>query len=104
MPSPHLDVEVALHAWNRLNNVHIQQVTPHEIPDRGLGFVAHRDLSNEETSPDAPPALVTIPRDLVLSQEAVEIHAKEDGHFRELLESAGRKVGIIDISRPFRSN
>lgn len=94
MPSPHLNVETALSAWNRFSNVQLQDVTPRDIPGRGVGFVAHRDLSSEETPSDSPPALVTIPRDLVLSQEAVEVHAKEDGHFRELLEAAGRKVGI----------
>lgn len=94
MPGPHLDVEIALDAWDQFNNVRLHDVTARNISGRGVGFIAARDLDIENTSAGESSALVTMPRDLVLSQEAIEVHAKVDGHFRELLEAAGRKVGI----------
>jgi hypothetical protein len=36
-----------------------------------------------------------VPKKLVLSEEAVEIYAKVDGNFRQLLEATGHKVFII---------
>lgn len=92
MAASHLDVETALPAWNRFNNVQLIDVTPRDIPGCGVGFVATHELTCQDEALGSHPALLRIPRDLVLSQEAVEIHAKADGHFHELLEAVGRKV------------
>ncbi|RXG45723.1 hypothetical protein VDGE_00302 [Verticillium dahliae] len=90
MPDPHLDITASLPAWNRLNNVDLIDVIPKEIPQSGFGFVAARALSRAEEALDSP-ALARIPRGLVLSKEAVDDHAKVDGHFRVLLDAVGRK-------------
>ncbi|KAM0273935.1 hypothetical protein ACHAQH_008106 [Verticillium albo-atrum] len=93
MPAPHLDIASSLPAWNRLNNVDLIDVTPKEIPQSGFGFVADRNLSCEEETFDTP-TLARIPRALILSKEAVDDHAKVDGHFRALLDAVGRKLAV----------
>ncbi|KAH7357824.1 SET domain-containing protein [Plectosphaerella cucumerina] len=97
MAASHLDVETALPAWNRFNNVQLIDVTPRDIPGCGVGFVANQELTCQDEALGSHPALLRIPRDLVLSQEAVEIHAKADGHFHELLEAVGRKSTRTDV-------
>ncbi|ROT35504.1 SET domain-containing protein [Sodiomyces alkalinus F11] len=94
MQNPQLDVEAALPVWNRLNNVVLINVTPRHVPQRGAGLVAERDLTHDNTG--LSPALARIPRDLVLSHQSVEEFTKVDGHFRELLDAAGRKSARID--------
>lgn len=94
MLGPELDVESALPAWNHLNDVSLFDIAPREILGRGVGLVACRNLNREEGSSEAV-TLARIPRSLILSGEAVEAHAKVDGHFRELLDAVGRKVGRL---------
>lgn len=90
MQDQQLDIEGVLSVWNRLNNVDLLNVIPRHVPQRGAGLVADRDLNHDNTA--LPPALARIPRDLVLSHRSVEEFTKVDGHFRELLDVAGRKV------------
>lgn len=71
--------------WADLNGVDVAGIKLDFHQDRGHGFVL-----TEEHSPDQP--LMTIPRDLVLSAEAVAQYAKVDKHFGQLLEIAGRQV------------
>lgn len=40
---------------------------------------------------------MVVPKDLVLSSEAVEEWGKVDGHFRELLDRAGGKVCLSSL-------
>ena len=85
----------ALAAWAKLNSVSFDGCSIHHLGDepvgRGFAAVADRDLQAIEGQ-----ALLTVPADLILSAEAVERHAKLDGHLLELLEAVGElsKVGV----------
>jgi len=81
-----------LPTWCTLNNITFNGVSAANIDGRGLGLVAGSDLNNDEESTKLP-ALLTIPKDLVLSAAGVEECAKENKEFRKLLDIAGRQVG-----------
>lgn len=71
-----------------LHNITFAGVGVADTDGRGLGVVAERDLSNENNE---LPALLTIPKDLILCAETVEEYAKENKDFRELLDAAGHQ-------------
>lgn len=81
----------ALPAWCALNDVSFIDVKVDDVEGRGYGLVADRDLINDEDNVEVP-TLLTVPKDLVLSAEAVEEYAKVDKNFRELYEAAGHQV------------
>ncbi|KAI1454467.1 SET domain-containing protein [Annulohypoxylon moriforme] len=85
-----------LPAWCVLNNVTFVDVKATDINDRGYGLIADTDLIDEDGDADIP-ALLTIPRDLVLSAEGVEEYAKENKDFRQLLDIVGRRSTRGDI-------
>lgn len=72
-----------------LNNITFAGVRVEDIEGRGLGLVAEKHLISEDVE---LPALLTIPKELILSAVTVEEHAKENKDFRELLDVAGRQV------------
>ncbi|POR32621.1 SET domain protein [Tolypocladium paradoxum] len=78
----------AFPAWARLNDVAFANVTLQHVDGKGFGLVADTALGNQETGTDA---LIKIPRDLVLSAEAVEEYAKVDQNFKQLLEAVGHQ-------------
>lgn len=88
MSSP-LPIE-AVPAWVRLNNVKVSNVNLQPVQGKGLGFVATKDLTDNDDNENTP--LLYIPRDTVLSADAVEEYAKVDANFRELLDKVERKV------------
>ncbi|OHE99094.1 SET domain-containing protein [Colletotrichum orchidophilum] len=90
MASSQLPLET-LSTWAMFNDVDLVDVEAREIPGCGLGLLSNKDLSREEETFDIP-ALLRIPRELVLSAEAVENYAKVDKNFRQLLEAVGHKV------------
>lgn len=74
----------ALESWSIMNNVQFDGVAVETIlgaEAKGLALVS----KSETLDPERP--LITIPRDLVLSREAVQLHAKADLHLREVLEA-----------------
>ncbi|KAI1211736.1 SET domain-containing protein [Annulohypoxylon truncatum] len=85
-----------LPAWCVLNNVTFLDVKVADINGRGYGLIAERDLVDEDGTDDIP-ALLTIPRDLILSAEGVEEYAKENKDFRQLLDIAGHRSTRGDI-------
>ena len=76
-------------AWARLNDVATTNVKLQDIQGKGFGLIADAELGNQES--DTEP-LMKIPRDLVLSAEAVDEYAKVDQNFRQLLEAVGCQV------------
>lgn len=73
-----------LPAWAAFNNVLFNGIKIGPIPgfeDRGSTVVAKRHLNGGDELP-----LMTIPKDLILSLERVQEHAKTDGDFRAVLE------------------
>ncbi len=85
----------ALPAWCKLNDVNFLDSKVEDLGgSKGFGLITERGLNSRETFD--MPTLLTIPRDLILSAEAVEEHAKADGAFRQLIETAGGKVCLGD--------
>ncbi len=79
----------ALPGWARLNGIEfdgvgIERLTDHGI-DKGSAVVARRELTREGGNEQ----LMLVPKDLILSLEAVWNYAKSDKHLREVLEAAG---------------
>ncbi|KAI0143944.1 SET domain-containing protein [Hypoxylon sp. NC0597] len=85
-----------LPAWCVLNDVTFVDVKVANINGRGYGLIADRDLANEDENVELP-ALLAVPKDLVLSTEGVEEYAKENKDFRLLLNIAGHKSTRGDI-------
>ena len=83
----------ALGSWMKLNNVEFNGINIVYLGDepvgRGFAAVAQRDISADEVGP-----LMCVPRDLILSAEAVEGLAKIDTHLRELLDSVGELAAV----------
>lgn len=92
----------AFPAWARLNDVAFTNVELQDVDGKGFGLVADTELGNQETGTDA---LIRIPRDLVLSAEAVEEYAKVDQNFRQLLEAVGYQVSRVRVifSQPIKA-
>ncbi|KAI2473201.1 SET domain-containing protein [Annulohypoxylon bovei var. microspora] len=85
-----------LPAWCVLNDVTFVDVRVADINGRGYGLIAEKDIIDEGGNVEIP-ALLTIPKDLILSAEGVEEYAKENKDFRQLLDTAGRRSTRGDI-------
>ncbi|KAI9803080.1 MAG: hypothetical protein M1833_001150 [Piccolia ochrophora] len=89
----------AFPAWAHFNDVKYNGVVVKDFgpPPDGKGFavVAERDIEALKTDILKDP-LMFVPKDLILSLESVNDHAKSDKHLRELLDAAG------DIARTSR--
>ncbi|KKZ62771.1 hypothetical protein EMCG_02881 [[Emmonsia] crescens] len=87
----------ALAAWARLNSVEFHDVEVTRLQtedgvDKGSAIVATAKKSAQKFDPEVqaePKILMTIPPDLVLSQELVETCAKADRHLKEVLDAMG---------------
>lgn len=78
----------ALPVWAKFNGielhrVEIERLTAHGI-DKGSAVVARRDITGNGNNEQ----LMLVPRDMILSMEAVGNYAKSDKHLREVLEAA----------------
>ncbi|KAI0857589.1 hypothetical protein F4860DRAFT_489286 [Xylaria cubensis] len=78
----------SLPAWCVFNNITFSGVDVADVDGRGLGLVAEKDLNNESNN---LPALLTIPKELILSATGIEAYAKENKDFRQLLDVAGHQ-------------
>ncbi|PNS20914.1 L10-interacting MYB domain-containing protein [Sphaceloma murrayae] len=79
----------ALQPWAALNNVelhHVKVSVDPQHPERGAGVFADRDTTSPE---DGHTVLMTVPRDLILSKDLVEQHAKVDKALRAILDDLG---------------
>ncbi|KAF4552631.1 Hypothetical protein D9617_9g024200 [Elsinoe fawcettii] len=79
----------ALAPWAALSNIQLHDVrvsVDPAHPERGAGVFAQKSISNSD---DTHATLMTVPRDLILSKERIEEHAKVDKDFRELLNTLG---------------
>lgn len=79
-----------LPAWALLNNVSFYDISLHSVGGKGFGFIADRALSSDEAL--EIPELLRVPRDLILSAETIERHARVDEEFCSLLKVAGGVV------------
>lgn len=76
----------ALLPWAMLNGVTFDHAVPGIVPGRGGALLAKQSL---DASDDDSRVVLTVPRDLILSLERVQQHAKTDKDFRGVLESLG---------------
>ncbi|KAL7914832.1 hypothetical protein GGI35DRAFT_474545 [Trichoderma velutinum] len=87
----------AFPAWAVLNNVDFANAEIRNIEGKGLGLVAKHDITDAGHDASSSQAIIRIPRDLVLSAEAVDEYAKVDKNFKQLLEIAGHQSTRGDI-------
>ncbi|KAM3441408.1 hypothetical protein MY4824_001532 [Beauveria thailandica] len=93
MPAtPQLPIE-SLPAWATLQDVKLQQVGMRHVDGKGYGLVADNAINASETLNEAF-EIMRISSELVLSREAVEEYAKVDQHFKQLIETLGRKDAL----------
>ncbi|CAK7228239.1 hypothetical protein SCUCBS95973_006815 [Sporothrix curviconia] len=93
--------------WRHLFNVALTNTRIAAIPGKGSGLVAIGSSSQSSGSNsadnqtshghDSSSPLISVPADLVLHAEAVEVYAKQDRNFRLLLDAAGHKSVRGDI-------
>ena len=88
----------AFPAWALLNNVDFANAEIRNIEGKGFGLVTKNDITNEGREASGAAPILRIPRDLVLSAEAVEEYAKVDQNFKQLLDVAGHQVGTAMFS------
>ena len=69
-----------------LNDISFDRVVPGIAEDKGGALLAKEDL---DTDDNESRALLSVPRDLILSLERVQQHAKVDKDLREVLETLG---------------
>ena len=86
----HLPIE-QFEAWAKFNgvqfnNTRVECITTPDGQHKGAGVCVTEDF---ETIHDHEAILLSVPHDLVLSQELVFGYAKSDGHLREALEAVG---------------
>lgn len=91
--------QAAISSWATLNDVSFDRSVPGSVPGRGGALLAKENLDAEE---DMSNLLLTVPKDLILSLERVQDHAKVDRDFREVLDSLGDfgRVGVHTYSLP----
>jgi hypothetical protein len=90
----------AFPAWALLNGIDINDLSLHDIPGKGFGFVVTQRLGaldNAENDSNSTKNLVRIPRDLILSAEAVGDYAKVDQNFHQLLLSTSFQVRLPQL-------
>ncbi|KAL6906893.1 hypothetical protein GGI43DRAFT_380418 [Trichoderma evansii] len=90
MAASQLPIE-AFPAWALLNDVEFRSAEVRSIEGKGFGLVAKNDIPGVSDDASSTAPIIRIPRDLVLSGEAVEAYAKVDQNFRQLLEVAGHQ-------------
>lgn len=76
----------SLVSWSSLYNIQFDGVTVNVVAtaqEKGLA------LLTTSSHLEAQRPLVSVPRDLVLCKDAVEVHAKTDVHLREILLAVG---------------
>lgn len=86
----------SLPLWQTLNNVTFTNTRIAAIPGKGSGLVAVDSESSFQTSSHGRP-LISVPHGLVLHAETVEEYAKQDRHFRLLLDAAGHQTTRGDV-------
>jgi hypothetical protein len=91
-----------LPAWARLNGVDFVCTKVENVAGNGLGLFATVPFSsNPQAEDERPDALLRIPRDLILSAEAIEDYSKVDHNFRQLLDKVGLQVCSSSITHIF---
>ena len=88
----------ALLPWAELNDVNFERVIPGIAVGKGGALLAKERTSSPEGEGLLP--LMTVSRDLILSLERVQEHAKVDRDLREVLESLGEFGTVSGFEQP----
>ena len=85
-----------LPAWTKLSGIEfygvlIEHLTDHGI-DKGSAIVATQNSSGKGDE-----QLMIVPKDMILSLEAVEQYAKSDKHLREVLDAVGHYARVRSL-------
>lgn len=91
----------AILPWATMNNVSFDRTVSGTMTGRGGALLAKESLNAEA---DSTNVLLTVPRDLILSLERVQEHAKTDRDFREVLERLGDFGRVGEVSHCFASS
>ncbi|KAH8170650.1 SET domain-containing protein [Sarocladium implicatum] len=97
MASPEQSI-AAFPAWALLNGIDLNGLKLDQVPGKGFGFVTVQQptaTEDERITSDTSQDVIRIPRDLILSSEAVDDYAKVDQNFRQLLQVAEQHVRCI---------
>ena len=86
----------AILPWALLNDVTFDRTVPGAVVGRGGALLAKENLDSDISN-----VLLTVPRELILSLERVQEHAKVDRDFRDVLDSLDDfgRVGVV-LGRP----
>ena len=99
-----LDKEVVEVVGEKLGDVRVEEDSATgdgPLSKRATTSVPEDEFVEESGNVYQPKILLTVPKDLVLSQSLVEEHAKSDRHLREILEAVG---DFGKVGRPPRDN
>ncbi|KAH8202841.1 hypothetical protein TruAng_003004 [Truncatella angustata] len=91
----HAEAFNAFSQWCTYNDVQLLDITLAADDEKGNHFQPTRDLENEDDNIELP-LLLTVPKDLVLSSEAIHQYAKVDKNFREIFSRAGHQSHRVD--------
>ncbi|KJZ79673.1 hypothetical protein HIM_01142 [Hirsutella minnesotensis 3608] len=83
----------AFPTWALLNDISVPAIQLRHIQGKGSGFVLSQDLAQDQEEQEF---LLKVPRDLVLSSEAIDGYAKVDANFKQLIEAVGHKSTRLD--------
>lgn len=88
--------------WMSINGVRLNGVRLHDFGNhRGHGVIATDPILAQSPDSTATGALISIPSSLVLDEEHVEVHAKVDRNFGDLLKTYNGMVSSFSsIPRP----
>ncbi|ETS82245.1 hypothetical protein PFICI_07247 [Pestalotiopsis fici W106-1] len=91
----HLAAIKAFPQWCAYNDAQLLDIVLATDSERGNHFRPTRDLGTDEGN-EEPPLLLTVPKDMVLSAEAIQQYAKVDKNFRDIYDAAGHQSHRMD--------
>ncbi|KAK6217622.1 hypothetical protein LQW54_003344 [Pestalotiopsis sp. IQ-011] len=81
--------------WCAFNDAQLKDIVLASESGKGNYFKATQDLSNDEDNAETP-VLLTVPKDMVLSAEALKQYAKVDHNFRDIYDAVGHPSHRMD--------
>jgi hypothetical protein len=92
-PGEHLAALDAFPQWCTYNDAQLLDIFLATDSEKGNHFMCSSDLRNDDDNVELP-LLLTVPKDMVLSADAIQQYAKVDKNFRDIYSAAGRQVNI----------
>ncbi|KAK6064734.1 SET domain-containing protein [Seiridium cupressi] len=99
MPSQPGNADLQLSQRCTYNEVQLLDIVLAADDEKGNHFKPTRNLRNDDDNVELP-LLLTIPKDMVLSDEAIQQYAKMDKNFRDIFHAAGHQA-VTSSRYPF---